>query len=312
MTKSEIVNFVLTKLGLDKNNAEIVAHAKSAIKQIHDNIWNAKDWLATMNTLVIANAEEIERLPHYVQSVLAASYNNAQQFRIREQQDVLLLNPEVFDTTSASTGTIGYMEYSPTVGVLVSPNGGTISVASSNAGDNGVISVVGVKNGEDAVEEITLNGTSYQSSVNSYDEIYTLSKPETTGTVTVKDSIGTTIQTLLAHETARIHKRVKLYEAPTEATKTLVLLVKMNPVGFINDSDSPMLNNIDGILKKALEAEMLEFDEQYDKAVAADKKANNLFAVKLDNENNSQERNITISMEPQYCTTSYRRSKKYL
>jgi len=298
MTKKELRDFVLDKLGLDKGNSIITAHADTAIKQIHDDIWNAKDWLATINTVIIPNAEEVERLPHYIRNVLAASYDNAKYFRIKEQQDIILSNPEVFDSSVEQNGTTNYMEVSPTVGVLVSPNATQITVESSSASDTSVVAVVGVLNGEDVVEEITLAGTSPQSSVSAFDEIYTLSKIATTGKLTAKRGDGTVIQTLLPHETSRTHKRIRLVAAPADNTKTLVLLVKMNPVGFVNDNDAPMLNGIDGAIKKGLEAEMLEYDEQYDKASVANKGATAILNLKVEEENNSQERNITISMEP--------------
>lgn len=311
-TRAEAVDFVLTKLGLDKENNTIVDHAHKAAYQIYCQIWDSYPFNTTKKTVVISSAEKVTRLPHYIQEILAASYDNTSQFRINEQEQVLTLNPESFDSTSSRSGVHECMRLSPDVGVYISPNSGQISVNSTSGSDSSIISIVGVFNGEDVVEEITLNGVVPVSSVNSYDEIYTASKAKTAGTVYIKDSIGTTIQTLLPHEHSRTHQRIQLVDAPQTNDKALVLLVKMRPIGYVNDNDSPMLDGIDGAIKKALEAEMLEFDEQYEKARSALSSANSMFSSKITLEEKQQQRNFEVNVVPEILTTGYTsRNKRF-
>lgn len=297
--------FVLDKLGLDKNNQTILLFAKNAARNIYKDLWRSGNYRATKQTLVINNAEKTIRLPHYVAAIIASSYDNRQMFRISEAEDVMTFAPEAFDTDKVVTGVDTYMSLSPDVGVYVAPGGGTITVQSSSESDDGVVSVHGTKDGEDVVEEITLSGMSQVSSIGSYDEIYTLSKPETTGTITVKDSSGNTIQTLLPHENSRNHKRIQLVNEPDDTTKKLIMLVKMHPVGYLYDNDSPMIDGSQSFIRKSLEAEMLEYDEQYDKANNAERKSGDRLSIILNEETNINETNVRATVEPNVFGYNY-------
>ena len=263
MTRLEIVNFVCDKVGkTDLNSKEKCA---SFVKRRYEMIYDSALWKDSlvMAPTMTANSDKLV-LPYAIQRVVAVRWNVTELAPV-DQSLLLRVDPEIFERSGTPSR---FSEMTP-VGVSVLPaSAERLNFVSSNSSDTNItILIRGELSNVEQVETVTLNGTTTVSSTKSWDVIYTLSKQETAGTVTVTGfTSGTTYLTLWDVESERKYARIRLHEIPSDTSKSILVLGKRRLRQLDNDLDTPLIRNIDNAIIAYVQGDMLELGRQYGKA----------------------------------------------
>ncbi|HWA07919.1 MAG TPA: hypothetical protein VG838_00480 [Opitutaceae bacterium] len=264
MTLGEIVSYACGKVGLTDDTAKARARSYAAMRYqliFRSALW--KDALSIYTKALAANANTVI-LPSQVEKVLG----------VRSGSRALMPADQVFlfnDDPLAWERSGGEVQFTlPAVTALSgAPQTGGEKlrfVSSNNSDTTKKVTIYGRDaNQEEATEVLTLNGTSNVDSVNSYEEVYLLSKDVTAGAVTVTGVSSTAaLQSLRPTETLRRHTRVRIHDTPVEAV-TLSVLAKRRPNPLENDTDSTLLPALDNALLALVLGDMLQWQDAYAK-----------------------------------------------
>lgn len=261
MIKKEIIDQVCTKIGITDATTRTVIGGFAA--RTHAMICEAANWkdlLSLYTVSVAANTTEVI-LPAWAERFLAARYNHTNLLPV-DQVFLFATDPEMFDRS----GTPTRVAQLPSVATRTAPDGGTLTIVSSNAANTSAVAIVGAKNGEEKRETVTLSGTTPMVTANQYDVLYSLAKQATAGTVTVSDATATLV-TLAADETDKKHIRLRLLETPSAAI-TLVVLAKRRVPPMTSDSMPAAVRGIDQAWEAFTLGEAWEWMRQGDDANA--------------------------------------------
>ncbi|MGA1753230.1 MAG: hypothetical protein ACO395_07715 [Pontimonas sp.] len=264
MTLSELKTIVTAKVGLtDTNSLSMCAtFLKARHRKLYDHsLW--RDSLVMASGSISAGVGDVT-LPDSIQQVLAVRVGEYTFLEPSTATQLLQLDPNIFDRTGTA---VTYRELEPAA-TNASP-AGKVALVSDAGGDNAVVTIRGIQEttGSTVRETVTLNGTSQVLSTYDYETVHVISKPTTTGTVTVKNEGGTVLNTLWPEETSRPLVRIRLHETPRAAT-TYLAAGKRRFIQMVNDSDSPMLDTMEEVLMDFAQGDMLEYSRQYAKAQA--------------------------------------------
>jgi len=302
-----MADLITRKVG--KTDTASIALCKDCIRQRYAMIYDASNWRETelvLSISVVADQQEII-VPHTMERVKAARWNETGIVWPVELATLFEQDPGIFERT----GTPVHFAELATVGVATAPGGKTVTIVSSNSTDTGLtVSVRGEVGTVETQETITLNGLTSASGSALWDRIFLIGKPETTGTMTVTNSAGTTLVALWPKERCRQHTRLWLQETPNTA-HTMVLLGKRRMRELWNDADCPTLRNTDNAIMAYVMGDMLEYARQYAKAVIKQKEGHALLAImkNLDSEQSGRVCRITPVSSGEYGRDDFHQSR---
>ena len=260
MTLSDLVTLVCTKM--HRTDAESQAEAKVYLKARYRMIWDSRPW---KDALAVMDVGDISlrtiTLPGVVDRILAVRWNRM-TIEAEHLVTIFLTDPQRFDSIS---NPLSYSLIAPS-GVEVCPDGEQLTMYSDSASAQFTVAIHGMLGSVEQREVVAISGASNSTSVNSYDEIHSLSKTSTTNALTVKNAFtATTLVALQAGETSKSHQRIMLHSTPTDAKNVFVLYKRRCPE-LIADSDATELSGIDNALVAAGITDMLEGQRHFGKA----------------------------------------------
>ena len=221
MRVKEILDLVLVQCGAARKGeipTDLHDHALDALNLAYQQLWNVFPWDSTKVFELSATTSDGEiTLPSYVDNIRAA--------RIEDRPITAVgvirtsnFNPQGFDTQGTPCEFI-YQRPDP---VLTQPTTGVnIRVASTSTADTsavGSVRVVGQAGGVETIEDIPLNGTTDADGSVTFTSIRKISKPITTGRVTISDTSDNELGTVAPWETQPRYIRVRLVPPPSAAT----------------------------------------------------------------------------------------------
>lgn len=265
MTLGDYVDLVTTKV--HRTDEPSRDEARKYIASRYQMIFESYPWRDACEVAGIAleNTSQIVILPHIADRIIGVRWSSGLTLRNESLWTILQIDPAKFDQTGDP---VTYTIYSPS-GVAATPGGQMVTLATTQATSvEFSISIYGSYQGQDKNETMSLTGTQELQSVNSYDDIYTLSKYTDAHSLTVRraDNLEEILY-LTPAEKERRHQRLHFHSTPTNASVLLVLYKRrINPL--VNDSDAPELAGIDNALLSCAIADMRESERQYAKAQA--------------------------------------------
>ena len=225
------VNTVLSKLretaitSLSTNKDSEAYKAQIAVQRAVNRVWNARTWTFRQKrvTFSTSSGQSLYALPKEIAEPysILSSVSPFRLFSVDEDLfDMKIPNPQ-------STGNPQIITLFDHIGVENQPSSASvITVVSSSSSDTSQTIVVrGTVNGEDDVEEISLNGTSNAAGTKSFTAITAISKSDVTvGRVTVTTNSGAvTNVTIAPQEKTPFFRRARLYPEPDS---TITITVK--------------------------------------------------------------------------------------
>lgn len=307
MTLSELATLVCTKC--HRTDDSSVEEAKTYLKSRYRMLWDSRPWRDSIGMISLGSSSvsQVTTLPAIVDRVMAIRWGSESNLLPQSLGAIFQIDPALFDRT----GTPASFSLIAPSGVSSSPGGNPVFVSSSDPSASFKVSIRGAFNGNPKSEVIQVAGTSQLSSVNNYDEIYSLSKSSTSSALSVLDSsLAKTILSLESWETSRSFQRIHFDVIPESADSCLILF-KRTFRPLVNDSDSPELTGIDNALLASAIADMLEGQRQYGKAQIKMQEASMMATQMADMERHqsasaSQLIPWDAAMAPDYyATTSY-------
>ena len=239
-------------------------------------------------------------LPQNISQVLAITADNEELIPSE------IITQFMADPSSINEkGTANKFSAISSVGINFNLVNGDLYFEAVDAADAGKkIEVVGKLKGDpDRIykETITLAASpSTNVTFESYSEITSLSKEETTDTIIVKNITGYDKFYWNAWETKSEFQRVRLYNRPeydSTGPIQLTILGKKKIRPLTADTDAPMISGIDNALIKYGTADMLKRQRQYGKAQLETGEGDRLLAVARDAETNQTAKIMRIIPE---------------
>lgn len=264
MTVSEMVELICDELG--KTDSTTIALAKRMLRRDYKLLWDRDLWVDTLQVYQTSSAASSIILPNHLSRPVAVALRDSPSSPI-DPANIISINP-------SSWGQLGkpsnYHEFEP-VGVNVLPTSATVlKIVSDSATDTGIEVLIRGFNGDvEQRETLTLNGTTTVTGTLSWTVPTLISKPETAGTITIKDASGNTLQTLWAEEHNRQQSRLIPFPVPDESINVLVL-AKKKLREMTDDNDAPAIRDCENALIAFTKARLLRRARQYSKANAED------------------------------------------
>jgi hypothetical protein len=139
-----------------------------------------------------------------------------------------------------------------------------LRVKSSSASDSsGTVRVYGVVSGVDTYEDFTLNGTNNVDGSSTFTEIHKISKPVTTGRITVLDQSDNEFGTIAPWHTQPEYRQMLFVPTPDEnKTVTIHALRRFQPL--IGDEDGIEPSGLEPAVLHLLQATLLRQVGKYD------------------------------------------------
>jgi hypothetical protein len=260
MTVSEMVDLICDELG--KTDSATRSVAKRMLQRDYKLLWDRDLWVDTLQIYQTTSSLSSIILPNHLSRPVAVALRDSPASPI-DPANIISINP-------ASWGTLGkpsnYHEFEP-VGVNVLPTSATVlKIVSDSTTDTGIDVLIRGFNGDvEQRETITLNGTTTVTGTLSWTTPTLISKAETTGTVTIKDASGTTLQTLWAEEHNRLQSRLIPFPVP-DASINVLVLAKKKLREMTDDNDAPALRDCENALIAFTTGRLLRRARQFSKA----------------------------------------------
>mgnify|MGYP003694639153 CR=1 FL=1 len=219
MTLDDYVDFICTKM--HRTDEPSRNEARTYVRARYRTLYESLCWrdLTEVRAFSLGGSRETI-LPHIVGTVIACRWSTSIMLSNDSQWTVLSIDPTRFDSTGEP---ISFSVIAPS-GVRVSPGGSKLHIASTVASPDFAVSIYGSFNGEELSESRSITGAGVITSVNNYDEIFTLSKTDTIHDLTVSRSdTGAQLLFLKAYETERIHQRISFHSTVANMATGLVL-----------------------------------------------------------------------------------------
>lgn len=294
-----LINNACAKTGLaplDAVPTNLFNFAKNTLNRVYEDIWNLYPFrdekLVGVTCTLTADEDELV-LPQDVESVRAVRTSDDPLFPVNE---LLLDNfaPGAFDDTGEPTNWYNLAD-SP---VLTQPAAaGTISVVSGSTADVHaaatplVVRIYGTVSGVMTYEDLNLNGTTTVTGTLSFSDLSQISKPITTGRITVSRS-STELGTIPPWAYQGQYRRIRLYPIPDDDYTVYVDGIRRFP-RLTSDYDTILLRKTESALFSLLCAELYEFKGDLEAAQAERVKAKDQLTIavakeeQIDNEDNA-------------------------
>ena len=293
LTLKDMADHVCSVTGLA--DAASVALAKQFLRRRYQMVYDAQLWDDAKLVIALGVTRPEVILPNWVDRVLAVKTAGQGGSEIIPEaiETQWKVSPEDFD----AQGTVVSFSEMPPVATHTHPDGLALRVVSTNPGDTGQVRIRGMESGLEVEETITLSGTSAVASQFLYDEVVSLSKSATVGSVIVQTSAGDEVQVLLARETERKHPRLRLVRDFADDALLLHILVKRTCVPLVHDHDTPALSAVDNLLIAHGIADMWERLRQTAKAQIKTQEAAALMSALMQRELNQKTRVVRLVPE---------------
>lgn len=281
----DIINQAVAKAGLAEVDAvptNLYNLALSFLNRKYETVWNAYAWREEklIGVSVSASAEQVI-FPQEVDSVRAI-YTTDGPITPLSEIIIARFAPESFDDTGSTPYAFFNRPDSP---VLVQPTAATtIKIKSDSTADTSLtVRIGGTVNGVDAFEDMTLNGTTTVTSSKSFSALASISKPLTTGRVTIMDSTTAELGTIAPWDYKGAYRRISLQPIPSAAVTIYAQATRRFP-RLTSDSDTIILSKAEDAIFEMLMAELFQYSGDYDRAAVAKEAGAGLLAVALQNE----------------------------
>lgn len=245
MRVKEILDFALVQTGSARKGEipnDLHDHALDALNLAYEQVWNLFPWDASKLYAIQATTTDGEiTLPSYVDNIRAARVSDKPLSAVGVIR-VNNFNPQAFETSGESCEYI----YHPSEPVLTQPTSAiNVRVVSTSTADTsavGSIRIVGTAGGVETTEDIALNGTGNSDGSVNFTHIRKISKPITTGRVSIKDTSDNELGTVAPWETQPEYPRVRLVPPPTSSTTvTFQCLRRFERLVSDNDAVTPAI-----------------------------------------------------------------------
>ena len=263
MTVIEFIDLICTKL--HRTDVETREEARQYLSMRYKMIWNSRPWRDTLNLLSLAtSSNQVIICPNIMDRVICVRWGTDQTLDPETLITMFLTNPSEFNNVSSPSN---FNIISPSA-VAVSPAGAKLNLVSDDATAAFTVSIRGIRGTDEKYETVAIAGAGTTTTINEYDEVFSLAKDSTENALTVKSQLTmATLLTLETHESSRMHPRIHLFVTPSEA-KTQFMIFKRKVNRFVVDSDSTEIAGIDNGLLAAAECDMYEGQRQFAKAAA--------------------------------------------
>lgn len=295
MRVKELLDFALVQTGAARKGeipTDLHAHALDALNFAYEQVWNLFPWDASKIYAVSATTTTGEiTLPSYVDNVRAARISNRPLTAVGVIR-VNNFNPEAFETQ----GTPCEFLWQRPDPVLTQPTSASairiVSTSTADTSSVGAIRIVGTANGVETVEDINLNGTTNADGSVQFTEIRKVSKPATTGRITISDTSGNEFGTIAPWEQVPEYPRLRLVPPPdASVTVTLQCLRKFERVVADNDPITPSIM-AKPVMHMVMAYILRRFGE-YEKAAIEDATAAEALRTVENNENQQNEKDFS-------------------
>lgn len=245
MRVQEILDYAFMQTGQGRiseipNDAR--AHALNSLNIAYAKVWQIFPWQTQKEVeLDLTSVLGTLTIPNYLDTITSVRIGNRHLHVVGEN-----LQARLDPAGLARTGTPWQYMYGEPSPVLTQPaSAGAIRIKSSSTADTsaiGVIRIHGLVAGVDDVEELTLNGTTNVDGSKSFSEIRRISKPVTTGRITVLDTSNTEFGTVAPWSTQPEYPQILLIPTPlANETITVHALRKFQRLVSENDSIEPVM-----------------------------------------------------------------------
>lgn len=294
MRVKEMIDYVLVQVGAARKGeipADLRAHTLDALNMAYSQVWNAFPWDASRIFALQATTSDGEiTLPSYVDNVQACRISDKPLTAV----GVIRVNnfmPNSFDTA----GTPWHFLYLRPDPILSQPaaaiNVRIISTSTADVSSVGAVRIVGTAGGVETTEDLTLNGTTAVTGTVSFTEIRKISKPVTTGRITVKDSSDNEYGTIAPWETAPEYPRYRLVPPVSEST-TITFQCLRKFEWLVSDNDVIVPAAFVKPVAHLLAATMFRKYGELDRAQVEDQLAQDALRTVENNENQQNEKNF--------------------
>lgn len=272
MRVKEVLDFVLVQVGAARKGeipTDLRAHALDALNMAYEQVWNLFPWdQSKIFELEATTADGEITLPSYVDNVQAARVSD------KPLAGVGVMRVSNFYPTSLTTaGTPWEFIYQRPDPVLTQPSAAiNVRVVSTSTADTstvGSVRVVGMAAGVMTTEDLALNGTTNVTGSVSFTEIIKITKPVTTGRITVKDSSNTEYGTIAPWETTPAYPRYRLVP-PVSETTTVTFQCLRRFEWLVSDNDAILPPQMVKPVVHLLAATMFRKYGEMDRAAAED------------------------------------------
>jgi hypothetical protein len=240
---------MFTQVGnfIQDNSSGRQTRIKDAINRRYDEIARGYDWPDLIrlyeNEITVTSGEANVYMPRYVDVIKKIVYDaDSQLLRNFSPEQYFARNFDQFSTTGNA------FEYSLVGSSAIKrevASAETLDLVSSDAGDTGLaVQVWGLVGGDEINETVTLDGTSAQTTTNSFSRITKIGTDATSingqrsGVITISGTTSSTeYATIVPQDSDSRYQAIRLQPVPTAAT-TLTVIYKKRVVPLINDSDT--------------------------------------------------------------------------
>ena len=281
----DIINQAVAKAGLAEVDAvpnNLYTLALSFLNRKYETIWDAYPWRAEKQIGLSVSASAATLIfPQEVDTVMSL-YTTDQPLSPLNEVIMARYAPSSFDDTASTPYNFFNKPDSP---VAVQPTAATaITVLSDSASDTSkTVRLFGTVSDVETYEDITLNGTTPVAGSKSFTELTSISKPLTTGRITIRDSGANELGTIPAWAYKGAYRRIQLYPAP-EAAITLYVIATRRFPRLTSDDDTIMLTKCEDALFSYLMSELYEYSNDLNNMQLNEAKGAQLLNVALDSE----------------------------
>lgn len=297
---AEMTDAVSARTG--KWDIESVVLIQEFLRRQYQSVYDATLWSeSTVIASVISDGEQIV-LPEYFDRVISVRADSKLgQVDAFDISFLFGINPQIFDRTGSAVG----FSYLTPVGVsILPPQREQLYLVTTSATDKSNVFIKGESAGREVSENVVLNGLTQVQTVNSYDVPLTVAKNITAGDVSV---IGVSslllMETIPAAERERKHMRLWLQPHPG-VQQTCLILGKRRIRPLVQDEDTPLLRDIQGVLIAAASADVLSMEPKAT-ARAADFRSQAQSAlntlIDLETQQGATQPIVTPYVEAEYC-----------
>lgn len=279
MQVTDIIGQAVSKVGLAPSDAvptKLWSWALGALNRLYEDVWNSYPFrdekMVSVSLSVAAGTSEVV-LDQQVDAVRALRQADGAMFPVNE---LILSNWGGVDAFSDTGSPLTYFNLNDSP-VYVQPTAAEkVKVVSTSTADTGgpKVRILGTTTSGDVFEELTLTGTTPTgASTNTFSAILAVSKPQTSGHVTITGvTSAVSLGTIYSWDTRPSYRRLRVYPIP-EAETTLYMEAVRRWRPLVSQYDTIGLRHCQNALFQMLTAELYEYTGEPDKAAMERQKA---------------------------------------
>lgn len=272
---------------------ELKESALDALNRVYERAFNLFPWdNIKIFSIDATTTDGIITLPQTVDIIRAARIDNRPLDPVNEIRVANWIPSRITEV-----GTPRAYMYLPDSPVQDQPAAATtVRLVSSNAADTSIVHIEGLVGGLEDEEEITLDGTTPVNGIKSFTELRKITKDKTIGRITVKDSGDVELGTVPPWEHNSRYKRVQLVPiVDSSTTATFECLRRFE--ALVSDNDSTLIPKGDPALVNLLVSELLEDEEEEDRAAVYRQKGDADLQILSRQETEIQDKDFDVAPE---------------